>query len=372
MSDLGQQIQQEIDDIKALRTKAQTPDGQDGDPWATQYEAFVDAVQTQLDAAASQTALDAKPDADTDTQLSNSEVQAALVAQAILDEQGAVTADVNNQNTTSDVTDTQELSVNDGPVISNLVGTNLSVTDGVLNAVGSDSGGYTDEQAQDAVNTMLSGGTNVALDYDDTNNTLTISASGGSSSQLSDEEVQDIVGGFVAGSGATSVSYDDANNTLTISSTDTDTQLTDSEVQVAVNNDADHGSTASHNYFSGSHNDLSDVSAGDHHAKTVASDLAGANLTASGGQLDATDTDTNTQAYSLTASGSTTLSSGSGTVDTSVTTGSTPHQINVEPGGADIAVSLDGSGTNYVIHIEENTTSVGNPTVGWQLVESNL
>ena len=108
MSDLGQQIQQEIDGIKALQTKGETPAGQDGDPWATQYEAFVDAVQRQLDAAASQTALDGKPDSD--TQLSNQEVAAALVAQSILNSNNEIAANVNNKKTVSDVGQLGELS----------------------------------------------------------------------------------------------------------------------------------------------------------------------------------------------------------------------------------------------------------------------
>ena len=39
----------------------------------------------------------------------------------------------------------------------------------------------------------------------------------------------------------------------------------DSDATDAINNDGDHGSTASHNYFSGSHNDLSNVGDNDHH-----------------------------------------------------------------------------------------------------------
>ena len=41
-----------------------------------------------------------------------------------------------------------------------------------------------------------------------------------------------------------------------------------SEAINAINNDTDHGSTAQHNYFSGSHNDLSDIGSSDHHTKT--------------------------------------------------------------------------------------------------------
>ena len=90
------------------------------------------------------------------------------------------------------------------------------------------------------------------------------------------------------------------------------------------------------------------------------------------GPLSKAGDGSNTQAHSLAASGSATLSSGSGTVDTGVGTDSDHYDVNVNPGSADIAISLDGSGSNYVIHLEENTTSVGNPTVGWQLLRSEL
>jgi len=64
-----------------------------------------------------------------------------------------------------------------------------------------------------------------------------------------------------SGASTVSVSADgDGSATVDISSTDNDTQLTDSEVQTAINNDADHGSTASHNYFSGDYSDLTNVS----------------------------------------------------------------------------------------------------------------
>lgn len=207
-------------------------------------------------------------------------------------------------------------------------------------------GSYSDEQAQDAVQALLTGGSNISLSYDDADNTLTIAASI-DDTQLSPEEVQDIVGGFVTSGGATSVTYDDANNTLEISSSDT--QLSNTEVRSAVEGDTD------------------------------VADLSGSS--GSSGQIPETDgttvswvspTDTNTQAYSLAASGSTSLSSGAGTANTGVSTDSGHYDVSVNPGGADIAVSLDGGGTSYHIHMEEHTTSVGNPTVGWQLLESNL
>jgi len=45
-------------------------------------------------------------------------------------------------------------------------------------------------------------------------------------------------------------------------------KYTDSDAITAINNDIDHGSTASHNYFSGSHADLSNITSDDHHTKT--------------------------------------------------------------------------------------------------------
>jgi hypothetical protein len=51
------------------------------------------------------------------------------------------------------------------------------------------------------------------------------------------------------------------------------TRYTDSEAISAVNNDGDHGSTASHNYFSGSHSDLTNINSNDHHTKTTSSDI---------------------------------------------------------------------------------------------------
>lgn len=52
-----------------------------------------------------------------------------------------------------------------------------------------------------------------------------------------------------------------------ISSDDHHSKYTDSDAETAINNDADHGSTASHDYFSGSHVDLTNVSSNDHHSR---------------------------------------------------------------------------------------------------------
>jgi hypothetical protein len=45
------------------------------------------------------------------------------------------------------------------------------------------------------------------------------------------------------------------------------TRYADSEAISAINTDADHGSTAAHNYFSGSHADLTNIGASDHHTR---------------------------------------------------------------------------------------------------------
>lgn len=50
-------------------------------------------------------------------------------------------------------------------------------------------------------------------------------------------------------------------------------RYTDSEAETAINNDADHGSTAQHDYFSGSHTDLTNVGASDHHSKTTSGEI---------------------------------------------------------------------------------------------------
>ena len=68
--------------------------------------------------------------------------------------------------------------------------------------------------------------------------------------------------------------YDDGGTWQTVAELDTDTQLSDAEVQTAINDDPDHGSTASHNYFSARHGDLTNVQSDQHHTKTTsASDL---------------------------------------------------------------------------------------------------
>lgn len=55
----------------------------------------------------------------------------------------------------------------------------------------------------------------------------------------------------------------DGDGTVTVSVT----TYTDSDALTAVNNDPDHGSTASHNYFSGNHSDLAGLAPDNHHSR---------------------------------------------------------------------------------------------------------
>lgn len=71
---------------------------------------------------------------------------------------------------------------------------------------------YSDEEAQDAIDALLSAGDKLSYTYDDPNNTLTIDTSA-----LDTNEVQDTVNNLMAASSNLSWAYDDANDTLTIS-----------------------------------------------------------------------------------------------------------------------------------------------------------
>ena len=77
------------------------------------------------------------------------------------------------------------------------------------------------EAVQDAVGALLGAGDNVIVNYDDANNTLTISAVGGGTGGLTVEDVRDAIGVAMVGVGAIAVTYNDALDTITISTTAT-------------------------------------------------------------------------------------------------------------------------------------------------------
>lgn len=187
---------------------------------------------------------------------------------------------------------------------------------------------YTDEQAQDAVDAMLDGGTNVTLSYDDANDSLIIDTAA-----LDAEQVEDQVNSLLSSGNAVTLSYDDANNTLTVAVDET-----------AI-----------------SHDNLANISASDHHAEPS----AGTGVTNEG---------TNQFGLNVIKSGSVTLSSGVATVDTAVSTSNTAtFQVALAPDtdDADVAAEVrSDSGTgSYVVDIEETVdTSVGNPTVNYDII----
>lgn len=83
-----------------------------------------------------------------------------------------------------------------------------------------------------------------------------------------------------------------------------------------------------------------------------------------------TDEGTNQFGLENVSNGTVTLSGGVATVDTGHSTNqANEYDVWINPGNqADIAVSLEAGATNYIIHFEENTTSVGNPDCRWRLM----
>lgn len=97
--------------------------------------------------------------------------------------------------------------------------------------------GYSDEDAEDAVAALLNAGSNVSLNYDDANDTLTIDAT----NTITDTRTDVSDGGTTVVSETTDINFDsnvtvtdDGDGTVTVSATDTDTQLTNEEVEDIV------------------------------------------------------------------------------------------------------------------------------------------
>lgn len=141
----------------------------------------------------------------------------------------------------------------------------------ILNELDSDDDGIVD--GADGASTYSDGGSTVVTRPTDVNfgDKLSVTDDGDTTvtigtSALDEEEVEDVVDGLVVAGTGINVSYDDGANTLTFS---TDDSYVQSEAITAINNDSDHGSTASHNYFAGGHGDLSGVNEQNHHGEPV-------------------------------------------------------------------------------------------------------
>ncbi|MFC7131656.1 MULTISPECIES: hypothetical protein [Salinibaculum] len=93
---------------------------------------------------------------------------------------------------------------------------------------------YTNEEARDAIGTALSAAGNISISVNDSGDTITVDTAA-----LNQEQVEDAVAALLAGGNALSVSYDDVGNTLTVSV---------NEGQI-------------------NHDNISGVSADDHHAQ---------------------------------------------------------------------------------------------------------
>lgn len=109
--------------------------------------------------------------------------------------------------------------------------------------------GKTDEQIQDIVGDLVVGQNDANVTYDDVSNQLAIDIS-----TLTNEQVEDIVGSLLTAGNATNLTYDDSGNTLTVdvdesaishdnisgvSASDHHTRYTDTEAQTAVEGNVD-------------------------------------------------------------------------------------------------------------------------------------
>jgi len=150
-----------------------------------------------------------------------------------------------------------ELSVGGGATLSDLLGANISDDGGSLAVLDTDIRssveGVSDVadlsgDAGTADQVPQTDGSNVSwvdLPSDVTDTRIDVADSGGV--VVSEPDVMTVT---ESGDASVYVSDDGSGGvTVDVSATDTDTQLTTEEVQTAINNDSDHGSTASHNYI---------------------------------------------------------------------------------------------------------------------------
>ena len=143
------------------------------------------------------------------------------------------------------------------------------------------------------------------------------------------------------------------------------TILEASSVTVAGNSVSLGGSTSI------AHADISSIGASDHHAKYTdeeAQDAVGNNV---GDGLSYDDANATVE-MNVVATGNVSLSSGAATVDTGISESTTAtFQVAIGPttDDAEITASIQAnSGGNYTVHFDEINTSVGNPTVEYDVI----
>ena len=183
---------------------------------------------------------------DTNTQLSNEQVQDIVGAMFTGNTETNITATYEDGDGTIDLvaTDTNSFrTVTAGgntlgatETLAFTAGSNVTITEsGGAVTIASSNASLSSEEVQDIVGAMVDGGTetNIAVTYDDTSGKLNFVATD-TNTQLTQEQVEDFVAGvIVAGSNITKT-YDDAAGTLTLAATDTNTQLTTEQVQDIV------------------------------------------------------------------------------------------------------------------------------------------
>jgi hypothetical protein len=190
------------------------------------------------------------------------------------DGDGTVTVDAaSSTDTRTDVSDSGALVVSDTGDIN--FDANLDVSDNGDGTVTVDAASSTDTTTgisqnglavlnqTDDINFTSSGAASVTVsDDNDGTGTVDISASDTNTTYSAGNALNLSGTQFNVNEG--SISHDNISD---VSNNDHHTRYSDSEAVGAINDDGDHGSTASHNYFSGSHDDLSSIGNSDHHTR---------------------------------------------------------------------------------------------------------
>ena len=125
----------------------------------------------------------------------------------------------------------------EGNVTGNVTGTVSSISNFDTGDLSEGSNLYfTDERVDDRVNALLQAGTNVSITYDDAANTLTITSTD-TNTQLTQEQVEDFVGGMLDGDETfITVAYDDTDGNIdfTVPVKDEDNMASDSASHLAT------------------------------------------------------------------------------------------------------------------------------------------
>lgn len=202
---------------------------------------------------------------------------------------------------------------------------------------------------------------------------------GGANSVQTEEEVEDIVDGLLVGGPNITLTYDDGANELTIegsSSSDTHVEVAKDASTILsspdVLNFTDSGdiTITATDAGSGQVDVDFDVSIPAKYTDEEAQDAVGTILDTSLSYDDATPS----IGMNVVLSGQTTLSSGVGQVDTGVSATDATFMLSlgVDDPGADCKLAgrlfWDDSDGSYWIEINEVETSVGNPTVNYDIV----